>query len=184
MKSKALTWQFLAFLIIAEIVSIGMLSLPAALAVIGIVPGVILIVFLGVFATFTSWILIQFKLRHPEVHNMGDTGLILAGPVRREVLAEGTIIFAVFAPYCGQIVLHPAVQELGTSTRAYCSRMGQLNDLDHHYEWRSFRACRCCSHLPIPGWYCSESLRVMVHIWCRHVNTHTSLKTLSVLTNM
>jgi len=51
---------------IAEIVSNGMLSLPSSLAVVGIVPGVILIVFLGVFATFTSWILIQFKLRHPE----------------------------------------------------------------------------------------------------------------------
>jgi amino acid permease len=51
---------------IAEIVSNGMLSLPSSLAVVGIVPGVVLIVFLGVFATFTSWILIQFKLRHPE----------------------------------------------------------------------------------------------------------------------
>ena len=51
---------------IAEIVSNGMLSLPSSLAVVGIVPGVILIVFLGIFATFTSYLLIQFKLRHPE----------------------------------------------------------------------------------------------------------------------
>ena len=51
---------------IAEIVSNGMLSLPSSLAVVGIVPGVILIVFLGSFAMFTSWLLIQFKLRHPE----------------------------------------------------------------------------------------------------------------------
>ena len=51
---------------IAEIVSNGMLSLPSSLAVVGLVPGVILIVFLGVFGLFTSWILIQFKLRHPE----------------------------------------------------------------------------------------------------------------------
>lgn len=51
---------------VAEIVSNGMLSLPSSLAVVGIVPGVALIVFLGAFATFTSWILIQFKLRHPE----------------------------------------------------------------------------------------------------------------------
>ena len=82
---------------IAEIVSNGMLSLPAALAVVGIVPGLILIIFLGVLATFTSWVLIQFKLRHPEVHNMGDAGLILFGPIGREVLAAGTVIFAVFA---------------------------------------------------------------------------------------
>ena len=53
-------------LMIAEIVSNGMLSLPSSLAVVGLVPGVILIVFLGAFGLFTSWILIQFKLRHPE----------------------------------------------------------------------------------------------------------------------
>ena len=51
---------------IAEIVSNGMLSLPSSLAVVGLVPGVILIVFLGIFGTFTSWLLIQFKIRHPE----------------------------------------------------------------------------------------------------------------------
>lgn len=51
---------------IAEIVSNGMLSLPSSLAVVGIVPGLVIIVFLGVFGLFTAWILIKFKLRHPE----------------------------------------------------------------------------------------------------------------------
>lgn len=51
---------------IAEIVSNGMLSLPSSLAVVGLVPGIVVIVFLGLFGTFTAWILIQFKLRHPE----------------------------------------------------------------------------------------------------------------------
>lgn len=51
---------------IAEIVSNGMLSLPSSLAVVGLVPGIVIIVFLGVFGLFTAWILIQFKLKHPE----------------------------------------------------------------------------------------------------------------------
>ncbi|MCJ1247907.1 hypothetical protein MMC30_005122 [Trapelia coarctata] len=108
-KYKTLSWQLVSALMIAEIVSNGMLSLPSSLAVVGIVPGVILIVFLGIFATFTSYLLIQFKLRHPEVHNMGDAGYILFGPVGREVLSAGTIIFAVFATggqlLAGQIAL-------------------------------------------------------------------------------
>lgn len=91
-----MSWQLVAVLMIAEIVSNGMLSLPSSLAVVGMVPGVIVILFLGIFATFTSWLLIQFKLRHPQVHSMGDAGMILFGPVGREVLAGGTIIFAVF----------------------------------------------------------------------------------------
>ena len=61
-------------LMIAEIVSNGMLSLPSSLAVVGLVPGIILIVFLGVFGTYTSWLLIKFKLRHPEgkLRNISD----------------------------------------------------------------------------------------------------------------
>lgn len=61
-----MSWQLVAVLMIAEIVSNGMLSLPSSLAVVGVVPGVIVILFLGIFATFTSWLLIQFKLRHPQ----------------------------------------------------------------------------------------------------------------------
>ena len=106
-----------AILMITEIVSNGMLSLPSSLAVVGLVPGVILIIFLGVFALFTSWLLIKFKLRHPEgsypigllnpippadadsylVHSMGDAGMLLGGWPLRDLLAFGTIVFAVFA---------------------------------------------------------------------------------------
>ncbi|KAJ3775079.1 transmembrane amino acid transporter protein-domain-containing protein [Lentinula raphanica] len=100
-KYKTLSWQFVALLMISEIVSNGMLSLPSSLAVIGIAPALILIVFLGVFGLYTAKILIDFKLHHPSVHNMGDAGYILGGPVLREVLAVldrfGTIIFAIFA---------------------------------------------------------------------------------------
>jgi amino acid permease len=67
----------------------------------GIVPGVILIVFMGIFALYTAKLLIDFKINHPEVHNMGDAGYILFGPIGREVLSAGTIIFAICATVCG-----------------------------------------------------------------------------------
>ncbi|KAF2181963.1 transmembrane amino acid transporter [Zopfia rhizophila CBS 207.26] len=106
---KTLSWKLVAVLMIAEIVSNGMLSLPSSLAVVGIVPGLILIIFLGIFATYTSYLLVQFKLRHPEVHSMGDAGFILFGPFGRELLAFGTIVFAVCATggqlLAGQIAL-------------------------------------------------------------------------------
>lgn len=74
---------------IAEIVSNGMLSLPNAMAVVGehsplrntprlsthcwtgIVPSLILTIFFGVFGLYTAKLLIDFKLNHPNVHNMG-----------------------------------------------------------------------------------------------------------------
>ncbi|KAI0932395.1 hypothetical protein AcV5_004366 [Taiwanofungus camphoratus] len=93
---KTLSWQFVSLLMICEIVSNGMLSIPNAMAVVGIVPSVILTVFLGIFALFTAKLLIDFKLNHPDVHNMGDAGYIIFGPVGREILSMGTIIFAIF----------------------------------------------------------------------------------------
>ena len=70
---KTLSWQLVAVLMIAEIVSNGMLSLPSSLAVVGLVPGIILIVFLGIFGTYTSWLLIKFKLRHPEGRSLSQS---------------------------------------------------------------------------------------------------------------
>ncbi|KAJ7225780.1 transmembrane amino acid transporter protein-domain-containing protein [Mycena pura] len=93
---KTLSWQFVSLLMIAEIVSNGMLSLPSALAIVGIVPAVILIAFFGAFALYTAKLLIDFKLNHPSVHSMGDAGFVLGGPIPREILSAGTIIFAIF----------------------------------------------------------------------------------------
>ena len=118
-KYKTMSWWMVAVLMIAEIVSNGMLSLPAAMAVVGIVPATILIIFLGVFATFTAWTLIQFKLRHPQVHNMGDAGLILFGPIGREVLAGGTVIMAVF--FTGSQLLAGQIALSALSNNALCT---------------------------------------------------------------
>ncbi|KAJ7102194.1 amino acid transporter [Mycena belliarum] len=92
---KTLSWQFVSLLMIAEIVSNGMLSLPSALAVVGIVPAVILIMFFGIFALYTAKLLIDFKLNHPGVHNMGDAGYVLGGWPAREILSFGTMVFAI-----------------------------------------------------------------------------------------
>jgi len=93
---KTLSWQYVAFFMIAEIVSNGMLTLPNAMAAVGIVPSLILTIFLGVFGLFTAKLLIDFKLNHPNVHNMGDAGHLIFGPIGREILSIGTIIFAIF----------------------------------------------------------------------------------------
>ncbi|KAI8961525.1 hypothetical protein F5Y11DRAFT_326099 [Daldinia sp. FL1419] len=91
-KYKTLSWPLTAVLMITEIISNGMLSLPSPLDAVGIAPGVIVMAFPGMFATFTAWLLIEFRIKHPEAHNMGDAGNILFGPIGREI---GTIIFAV-----------------------------------------------------------------------------------------
>ena len=58
--------------------------------------GIILIAGLGVLATYTGYVLGQFKLAYPYVHNMADAGEVLGGPVLREIFGAAQIIFYVF----------------------------------------------------------------------------------------
>ena len=81
---------------IAETISLGILSLPKVLATIGLVPGVVLIAGLGALATYTGFVLGQFKLRYPYVHNMADAGEVLFGPIGREVFGIAQMLFLIF----------------------------------------------------------------------------------------
>lgn len=82
-------------LMVAETISLGILALPAALAVLGMVPGVILLLLLGALASYAGLVIGQFKLVHPSIHSMADAGNILFGRVGREVLECGQIFFLI-----------------------------------------------------------------------------------------
>lgn len=81
---------------IAENVSLGVLALPQALAVLGFVPGLFCICFLGILATYTGWVIGEFKLAHPSVQSFADCGMLIAGPIGREVMAIGQVLILVF----------------------------------------------------------------------------------------
>ena len=81
---------------IAESVSLGVLSLPATLAAIGLVPAVILIVGLGLIALYTGYTIGQFRQRYPHIHNLADAGEILLGAFGRELFGLGQILFSIF----------------------------------------------------------------------------------------
>lgn len=55
---------------IAETISLGILSLPSVLATIGMAPGAILILSLGIVATYSGYVIGQFKMAHPWVSSV------------------------------------------------------------------------------------------------------------------
>jgi hypothetical protein len=63
-------------------------------------------------------LLVKFKLRHPEVHTMGDAGYIMFGPIGREILAFGTCCFAIFA--CGGQLLAGQIALAALSDSKLC----------------------------------------------------------------
>ncbi|KAJ5567234.1 Amino acid transporter transmembrane [Penicillium sp. DV-2018c] len=95
-KYKTLKWWQCGLLMICESVSLGVLSLPSAMATLGIVPGVILIVGLGLLATYTGYNIGLFRERYPHIQNLGDAGEILLGKFGRELFGIGQFLFCIF----------------------------------------------------------------------------------------
>ena len=52
---------------IAETISLGILSLPSVLATVGLVPGFLLVLGLGIIATYSGFVIGQFKEAYPWV---------------------------------------------------------------------------------------------------------------------
>jgi hypothetical protein len=84
-KYRTMEWWHAALVMIAETISLGILSLPSSMAGLGLVPGVILIIGLGAVSTYTGYVFWQFKMRYPHVHNIADVGEIFLGPIGREL---------------------------------------------------------------------------------------------------
>lgn len=101
-KYRTLEWWQAAMIMIAETISLGILSLPSVLARVGFVPGVILICGLSGFATYSGYVLGQFKNRYPHIHTFADAGEVLLTPLGigafgREFFGAAQTIFLVFS---------------------------------------------------------------------------------------
>ena len=95
-KYRTMEWWHAALVMIAETISLGILSLPSSMAGLGLVPGVILIIGLGAVSTYTGYVFWQFKMRFPHVHNIADVGEIFLGPIGRELGGLLQTIYLIF----------------------------------------------------------------------------------------
>ncbi|KAL2204314.1 hypothetical protein CC79DRAFT_1336904 [Sarocladium strictum] len=68
-----------SFVLITNQIGIGILSLPSTLDILGIVPGVIAIVGLGILSTYTAYEMLQFQQRHPHCVNIVDMCRVVGG---------------------------------------------------------------------------------------------------------
>jgi len=84
-------------IMIAGTISLDILSLPSVLAAVGMIPGIITIAGLGILATYTGYMLSQFKIAYLHIHNMADAGGILLGVWSRGVFGAAQTIFLIFS---------------------------------------------------------------------------------------
>ncbi|KAK7414256.1 hypothetical protein QQX98_006853 [Neonectria punicea] len=98
---KTLTWWQGSIVLIAETVSLGILSLPSVLATVGLVPGIILILILGALSTYSGLVLGEFHRAYPSVQNFGDAVELIGRPIGmgrlfQEIFGWAQVTFQVF----------------------------------------------------------------------------------------
>ncbi|KAL4948082.1 transmembrane amino acid transporter protein-domain-containing protein [Aspergillus filifer] len=73
-KYRTCSWQKTAALLFSEYICLAMMSFPWSYSVLGLVPGLILTVFIAGVVLYTSLIIWRFCLRHPHIRDVCDIG--------------------------------------------------------------------------------------------------------------
>ncbi|RDW66254.1 hypothetical protein BP6252_09889 [Coleophoma cylindrospora] len=76
-KYRTCSWQKTAALLFSEYICLAIMSFPYSYSVLGLVPGIILTVVVAALVLYTSLVLWEFCLRHPEVRDVTDIGQML-----------------------------------------------------------------------------------------------------------
>ncbi|KAL8808287.1 MAG: hypothetical protein Q9200_004315 [Gallowayella weberi] len=76
-KYRTCSWQKTAALLFSEYICLAIMSFPYSYSVLGIVPGLIVTVVVALFVLYTSLIVWEFCLRHPEIRDVCDLGQML-----------------------------------------------------------------------------------------------------------
>lgn len=96
--TRTLTRVDTLLILITNAVGLGVLSLPHALHTLGLIPGLITIVGMGVLTGYTAYTFLQFYRSYPHIVNVADIGRLIGGKWL-EVLI-GTLLVAMLC-LCG-----------------------------------------------------------------------------------
>ncbi|RMZ81137.1 hypothetical protein DV738_g2454, partial [Chaetothyriales sp. CBS 135597] len=91
-----MSWWQCGMLMVAETISLGILTLPRAVADLGLVAGMIILIGMGLMATYTGYLIGQFALLHRGVQSMTEAGEIILGRFGRELCFWGANSFIIF----------------------------------------------------------------------------------------
>ncbi|KAL1586931.1 hypothetical protein WHR41_04030 [Cladosporium halotolerans] len=107
-------WIAAAVLMLKSQIGIGVLSIPTAFDVLGMIPGIICLLFIASVATWSGFIVGPFKLRHPSVYGLDDAGMMIAGPIAREMMAGGFTLYWIFLSGSGMLGVSIGLNALST----------------------------------------------------------------------
>ncbi|KAK7417432.1 hypothetical protein QQX98_004551 [Neonectria punicea] len=107
------------FVLVTNQVGLGILSLPACLKVLGVVPGVIAIIGLGSLSAYTAYQLLQFYRRYPHVVNVVEMCGIVGGRPLEIIAGIGLMIKVMMTCASASVTLSVSFNTL--SNHAFCT---------------------------------------------------------------
>lgn len=96
---RSVGWIATTILMAKSNIGLGVLGIPSAFQVLGLIPGVILVLAIGATATWTTYVIGQFKLNHPDVYSIDDAGFKMFGRVGREILGAVFLLCKLVVPF-------------------------------------------------------------------------------------
>ncbi|KAH7147136.1 putative amino acid transporter [Dactylonectria estremocensis] len=112
-------WLGTVVLIMKTQIGLGVLSVPAAFNILGIVPGVICLCAVGGITSWSGYIVGSFKLNHPEVYGIEDAGALMFGRIGREGFGAAFCLYWVFV--AGSAMLGLSIGLNSVSTHGLCT---------------------------------------------------------------
>ncbi|OJJ61516.1 hypothetical protein ASPSYDRAFT_829608 [Aspergillus sydowii CBS 593.65] len=100
-------------------IGMGVLAIPSALNVLGMVPGIICLIAMACITTWSAYVIGTFKLHHREVYSIDDAGAIMFGLPGRIVLSTGFCLYFIFNS--GSAILSLSIGLNAVSTHATCT---------------------------------------------------------------
>lgn len=83
------SWIGSSVLMMKTQIGLGVLSIPAAFDTLGLIPGIISLLAIGLITLWSGYMVGAFKVRHPETYGIEDVGWKIFGRTGREVLGLG-----------------------------------------------------------------------------------------------
>lgn len=101
---------------------LGVLALPQIFAVLGLVPGIIIIIVLQSIFAYCGVVIGTFKLNHPQVYSLADAGGVIGGRIGKEtfyVIFQLFMIFIIGSALVGLSTALNAVSAHGACTAVF-----------------------------------------------------------------
>ncbi|KAH8165912.1 hypothetical protein CIB48_g2321 [Xylaria polymorpha] len=107
-------WLGTVALMMKTQIGLGVLSIPAAFDVLGLIPGLIILITIAAITTWSNYIVGVFKLLHPGVYSLDDAGAMIFGRAGRYFFATTFCLYWVLVAGSGMLSISIALNAVST----------------------------------------------------------------------